>query len=38
MGTSWRRVVAVGCSVGLLLGPLVVAGPARAQDRPARPV
>ena len=30
--------MAVGCSIGLLLGPLAVTGPAQAQDPPAKPV
>jgi endonuclease/exonuclease/phosphatase family metal-dependent hydrolase len=38
MRKTTRRVTALGCMLGLLLGPLAFTGTAQAQDPPAKPV
>lgn len=38
MRTTKRRVLALGCALGLLLGPLAVTGTAEAKKPPAKPV
>jgi endonuclease/exonuclease/phosphatase family metal-dependent hydrolase len=38
MRTTTRRLLALGCSLGLLMAPLAVTGTAQAQNPPAKPV
>ena len=38
MRTTKRQVLALGCTLGLLLGPLAMTGTAEAQNPPAKPV